>query len=64
MSEEKRMLPASWVSRELRIAYVVCYGSAQEMGCALLDFYPTGWILNICGGRTRTSWGRSTCASW
>jgi hypothetical protein len=54
----KGMLLSSWVSRELRIAYVVCYDSGQETSCALLDFYLAGPVLNIRGGRTQISWGR------
>ena len=54
----KGLLPSTWLSRELRVAYVDCYGSGQETSGVLLDFYPAGPVLKIRGARTLISWDR------
>jgi hypothetical protein len=55
-SAPKGLLPGSWIGRTLRVAYVDCYGSGQEVSAALLDFYPFGVIVNLSGERTALSW--------
>jgi hypothetical protein len=54
----KGLLPSTWLERTLKIEYTDCYGSGQETSGTLLDFGPTGPILNIAGAKTLISWDR------
>jgi hypothetical protein len=55
---KKGLLPSTWLERTLKVAYTDCYGSGQETSGTLLDFYPTGPILNVAGAKTMISWDR------
>jgi hypothetical protein len=46
----KGLLPSTWLSRALRLEYVVC-GQLRETTGTLLDVYPAGPILNAGGMR-------------
>jgi hypothetical protein len=48
----KGLLPSTWLSRALRLEYVVC-GQLRETTGTLLDVYPAGPVLH-CGGGART----------
>ena len=54
----KGLLPSTWLDRTLRIEYTDCHGTGQETSGVLLDFFPTGPILNVGGARTLISWDR------
>jgi hypothetical protein len=54
----KGLLPSTWITRTLKVAYTDCYGGGQETSGTLLDLYPAGPILNIGGARTMLSWDR------
>jgi hypothetical protein len=43
------LLPSTWLDRTLRIEYTDCHGTGQETSGVLLDFFPTGPILNVGG---------------
>jgi hypothetical protein len=51
----KGLLPSTWLSRALRLEYVVC-GQLRETTGTLLDVYPAGPVLNAGGARTLISW--------
>ncbi len=51
----KGLLPATWLSRALRLEYVVC-GELRETTGTLLDVYPAGPVLNAGGARTLIAW--------
>ncbi len=51
----KGLLPSTWLSRALRLEYVVC-GQLREITGTLLDVYPAGPVLNARGGRTLIAW--------
>jgi hypothetical protein len=44
----KGLLPSTWLSRALRLEYVVC-GQLREPTGTLLDVYPAGPVLNAGG---------------
>ena len=50
------MLPAMWVSRSVRVAYVDAYGTGQESTAALLDWCSLGPVFNLAGERAVLSW--------
>jgi hypothetical protein len=50
------LLPSTWLNRSLRVEYTDAWGAGQETSGVLLDFGPTGPILNIRGGRTLLAW--------
>jgi hypothetical protein len=54
----RTMLPGSWVSRSVRIAYVDAYGSGQETTAALLDWCSMGPVFSLAGAKTLISWDR------
>jgi len=54
----KGLLPSTWLERTLKIEYTDCYGTGQQTSGVLLDFYPTGPVLNIGGAKTLLSWDR------
>jgi hypothetical protein len=51
----KGLLPSTWLSRQLRLEYVVC-GQLRETTGTLLDVYPAGPVLNAGGARTLIAW--------
>jgi hypothetical protein len=51
----KGLLPSTWLSRALRLEYVVC-GELRETTGTLLDVYPAGPVLNAAGSRTLIAW--------
>jgi hypothetical protein len=51
----KGLLPSTWLSRALRLEYVVC-GELRETTGTLLDVYPVGPVLNAGGARTLIAW--------
>jgi len=46
----KGLLPSTWLSRALRLGYVVC-GQLRETTGTLLNVYPAGVVLNAGGVR-------------
>ncbi len=50
------MLPPTWVSRSVKVAYVDAYGGGQESTAALLDWCSMGPVLNLAGERTVLAW--------
>jgi hypothetical protein len=54
-SGPKGLLPSTWLSRALRLEYVVC-GELRETTGTLLDVYPAGVIVNAAGARTLIAW--------
>jgi hypothetical protein len=50
------MLPPTWVSRSVKVAYVDAHGFGQESTAALLDWCSMGPVLNLAGERTVLSW--------
>jgi len=50
------MLPPTWVSRSVKVAYVDAHGFGQESTAALLDWCAMGPVLNLAGERTVLSW--------
>ena len=55
----KGLLPSTWLQRTLRVQYVDAYGGGQESSGVLLDFFPAGPVLNMCGGgKTLIAWER------
>lgn len=52
------LLPSTWLNRTLRIEYTDAWGTGRETSGTLLDFGPTGPILNIRGGRTIIAWDK------
>ncbi len=54
-SGPKGLLPSTWLSRALRLEYVVC-GELRETTGTLLDVYPAGPVVNAGGARTLISW--------
>ncbi len=51
----KGLLPSTWLSRALRLEYVVC-GELRQATGTLLDVYPAGPVLNAGGARTLIAW--------
>jgi hypothetical protein len=54
----KGLLPSTWLSRTLKVAYVDCYGGGAEIRGTLLELFPAGLVLNIGGAKTLLSWDR------
>jgi len=50
------MLPGSWVSRSVRVAYVDAYGSGQETTAALLDWCSMSPVFSLSGKKTLLAW--------
>ncbi len=51
----KGLLPSTWLSRALRLEYVVC-GQLRETTGTLLDVYPAGPAINAGGAKTLIAW--------
>ena len=51
----KGLQPSTWLSRALRLEYVVC-GQLRETPGTLLDVYPAGPVLNAGSDRTLIAW--------
>jgi hypothetical protein len=47
----KGLLPSTWLSRALRLEYVVCGQLRETTGTLFLDVYPAGVVLNAGGVR-------------
>ncbi len=54
----RTMLPASWISRAVKIEYVGAAGDPQETTGTLLDWCGVGPIFNLGGARTVVGWDR------
>ncbi len=52
----RTMLPGSWVSRSVRVAYVDCHGGGCESTATLLDWCSLGSVLNLAGEKTVLAW--------
>jgi hypothetical protein len=57
-SSPKSMMPASWVSRGVRLEYRDGSGVGQTLRGKLLDLYPAGPVVGANGARTLLSWDR------
>jgi hypothetical protein len=54
----KGLLPSTWLTRTLKVAYVDATGAGVETGGILLDLYPAGPVLNVGGAKTLIAWDR------
>ena len=52
------MLPATWISRAVKIEYVGAAGELQATTATLLDWCGMGPVLNLGGARTVVGWDR------
>ena len=52
----RTMLPGSWVSRSVKVAYVDAYGGGQETTAALLDWCSMGPVFSLSGEKTVLAW--------
>jgi hypothetical protein len=54
----RTMLPASWISRTVKIEYIGAGGEMQETSATLLDWCGMGPVFNLGGARTVVGWDR------
>jgi hypothetical protein len=54
----KSMMPATWVSRGVKLEYRDGSGEGQTLKGKLLDLYPAGPVVGANGARTLLSWDR------
>jgi hypothetical protein len=54
----RTMLPASWISRAVKIEYVGAGGEMQQTSATLLDWCGMGPVFNLGGARTVVGWDR------
>jgi hypothetical protein len=52
----RTMLPGSWVSRSVRVAYVDAHGGGRETTGALLDWCSMGPVFSLSGEKTVLAW--------
>jgi hypothetical protein len=54
----RTMLPASWISRAVKIEYVGAAGEMQQTSATLLDWCGMGPVFNLGDARTVVGWDR------
>lgn len=50
------MLPSTWLSRNVRVAYAGVDGKGVETSGTLLDWCGTGPVFDLAGGKVLIAW--------